>query len=121
MSKNPSAVTWRITCDSRDESERLARFAREEFPLDKIMSEVIQGFPNDIEVSIIQRHRLSDFFRAIEVSQATTGDESVFWISFRVSPEANHYWKDLAARILHSIHDAGKKVLITLDQAQSNK
>jgi hypothetical protein len=115
MPKNPPAVSWRIECESREEAERLARFAREEFPLDKVMSKVVQAFPNNIEVTIIERYRLNEFFRAMDVIEGT-GDRPVFWIVFRVCPEADHYWKDVAARILHSVHDAGLQVSITIDQ-----
>ena len=55
----------------------------------------------------IEKHRIGDYFTSIRVSG---NGPTAFRIAFTPKPNADRYWKDLAVKILASIHNPGVSV-----------
>ena len=121
MSHKPASISWRIKCKSTQESDRIAELARAEVALGRTLKSVHRGFPNGIEVAIVKEHQISNYFDRIDVLTGQQPDRPVFYLIFQPRMDASSYWKDIMARILQSICDAGKSVSITVEQPDQSE
>src|SRR6266446_4622857 len=121
MNHEPASVSWRVKCESAEESDRIAELARAEVALGRTLKSVHRAFPNGIEVAIVKEHQISKYFDRIDVLAGHQPDRSMFCLVFHPRADASSYWKDIMARILQFVRDVGKSVSITVEQPDKSE
>jgi hypothetical protein len=111
MRKSDFTITYLISSESSERLRLAEQSAKGQVLLDNVFIDIGRAFPDGVEATKTQRHRLGDYFDSIEITNGPEKSRS-FNLVFHLRPSADRYWKDLAAEILNSIRKSAAGVSI---------
>jgi hypothetical protein len=112
MRQPPAYTTWKITCQSREDADRLQQWLASRIDLDRVITDTIRVTPNGVEQVQAVRHRLGDYFADICVLPDSLAS---FRLVFHRQSDAGRYWKDLMVCVLQEVEGNPMKAKVELD------
>jgi|SRR6266849_9873713 len=113
MRQPPTYTTWKITCQSAEDAERLQQWLASRIDLDRVITDNVRVAPNGAEQVQTVQHRLGDYFADIRILPGSY--PASLQLVFHKLPAAERFWKDLMVNLLQEIEGNPQKAAIELD------